>query len=159
MHWWWQSKEGASNQLCHSCLISWKQDLPSLLTTVNYWGKYPHHRNKNPRLEGTPRIIRSNLSWATAACPAQSWNSQPWGIRPSLGRLFQWLLVLPEKNFPLVCHQNVPRSNLCPSPLVLSVWLLGKRGMDCLGWCFLEDTWVLEMHHPKPVEWFHRIPG
>ncbi|NWQ69161.1 RA54B protein, partial [Neopipo cinnamomea] len=48
----------------------------------------------------------------------------------SFGRLFQWLIVLTVKKFPLVSDWNLPRNNLYPLPLVFFHVTPGKKGVS-----------------------------
>ena len=87
--------------------------------------------SQNTRLEGTSRIIWSNLSWQKqgldkmAQHPVQL-NLKPvqcWRIHHILGRLFQWSIVLIVKNFPPVSSRisqglistHYPSSSSCDS--------------------------------------------
>jgi len=85
-------------------------------------------------LEGTPRITQLQPPCCRQGhqspylIPAQAAQGpiqpglehlQGWGLHNLYGQLFQHLITLLVKNFPLISNLNLPSFNLKPFPIVL----------------------------------------
>lgn len=77
---------------------------------------------EGPQGSAAPTFLGKSHGLDKTALRSRTFKAANIGESPtSLGRAFQWLIVLSVNRFPLVSGRNLPRKNSRPSPLVFSL--------------------------------------